>query len=105
MAAPCVWSSEAVPGSGSERGHWDKDAWLTPAPSLTGCVIVGKLLNFSGPQFPPVQNGHNDSGYLRPAVRMWSVKSLAQGLAHGSGCVSPSLQAIAATAAWGGPQR
>lgn len=57
-----------------------------PAASLTGCVIMGKSLNFSGPQFPPVQNGH-DSGYLRPAVRMWRVKSLAQGLAHGR-CVS-----------------
>lgn len=76
-----------------------------PAASLTGCVIMGKSLNFSGPQFPPVQNGHNDSGYLRPAVRMWRVKSLAQGLAHGRCFVSTSLQAIAATAAWGGPQR
>ena len=120
---PLGFSAWSGAGSGAEAGEWLprvcralRQYWGVvqrgdagtrmpgshPAPSLTGCVIVGKSLNFSGPQFLPVQKGHNDSGYLRPAVRMWNTKSLAQGLARGRGCVSPSLQA---TAAWGGPQR
>lgn len=64
-----------------------------PTPLLMGCVAVGRLLTFSGPQFPLLQNGPSD----RIAVRMRSVQC-AQGLAHSRCCVCTNLDPAAAPA-------
>lgn len=38
---------------------------LNPAPPLTGCVTLGKFLDLCIPQSPHLQNGDNNSLYLK----------------------------------------
>lgn len=55
---------------GSECGWWS-EAWapepgcLSTKPPFPGCVPLGRLLSFSRPQFPCLQNGNKIS---HPAI-------------------------------------
>ena len=85
-------------GSFYKNGFRHLGSVQTSAPSLTSCVTFGKLLNWSEPQFPHLQNGYMNSFYF-----IWSIRGINRfifasylelGSTHGSG---PHLSDL-----WGG---